>query len=194
MHRNRSTDTYQPPTTRPAALLVLVAATILFTGCDQQAQQQLSDAAEQGRQQVEQLAGEASDASDSISSPSGQSQTVTVSEVTDGDTIKIEPDVNGKTDVRLIGVDTPETYGGEQPLGAQASQFTTDRLEGRQVKLMLGQESGDPYGRLLANVVLVGQQRMHAELLLERGLALMWTLFDYVHGRIVGSYPISETT
>lgn len=176
MHRDRSTDTHQPPSTRPAALLVLVAATILFTGCDQQAQQQFSDAAEEGRRQVEQLAGEASDASEGISGSPGKSQMVTVSEVTDGDTIKIEPAVNGKTDVRLIGVDTPETYGTEQPLGAEASQFTTDRLEGRQVKLMLGEESIDPYGRLLANVVPLGQQRMHAELLLERGLALMWTL------------------
>lgn len=162
---------HQGPSSRLAALIILITALLLFTGCGQQAQQQFTDAAEEGRRQVEQLAGEASRASEGISGSSGQSRTVTVSSVTDGDTIEIEPAVNGKTDVRLIGVDTPETYGGEEPLGAEAKQFTTNSIEDRQVKLMLGQDPEDPYGRLLANVVPVGQQRMHAELLLERGLA-----------------------
>lgn len=150
---------------------MLVAALLLFTGCDQQAQQQISDAADEGRRHVEQLADEASEGSGGISGSSGQSSTVTVSAVTDGDTIEIQPAINGKTDVRLIGVDTPETFGGEQPLGAQAKEFTTRRLEGQRVRLTLGEESEDPYGRLLANAVPVGQQRMHAELLLQNGLA-----------------------
>ncbi len=35
--------------------------------------------------------------------------TVTVTYVTDGDTVKISPAINGIEDVRLIGIDTPET-------------------------------------------------------------------------------------
>jgi endonuclease YncB( thermonuclease family) len=34
---------------------------------------------------------------------------VTVSRVVDGDTVEITPAVDGLTEVRLIGVDTPET-------------------------------------------------------------------------------------
>ena len=34
---------------------------------------------------------------------------VTVSRVVDGDTVEVDPAVDGLTEVRLIGVDTPET-------------------------------------------------------------------------------------
>lgn len=34
---------------------------------------------------------------------------VTVSRVVDGDTVEVTPAVDGLTEVRLIGVDTPET-------------------------------------------------------------------------------------
>jgi endonuclease YncB( thermonuclease family) len=34
---------------------------------------------------------------------------VTVSRVVDGDTVEVTPAVDGRTEVRLIGVDTPET-------------------------------------------------------------------------------------
>jgi endonuclease YncB( thermonuclease family) len=34
---------------------------------------------------------------------------VTVSRVVDGDTVEVAPAVDGRTEVRLIGVDTPET-------------------------------------------------------------------------------------
>jgi micrococcal nuclease len=43
---------------------------------------------------------------------------VTVSRVVDGDTVEVTPAVDGLTEVRLIGVDTPETSHptyGEQP-------------------------------------------------------------------------------
>lgn len=60
---------------------------------------------------------------------------VAVSRVVDGDTIEVPSAVGGFADVRLIGVDTPETYGGTEPYGKEASAFTTQRLEGRQVAL-----------------------------------------------------------
>jgi micrococcal nuclease len=56
---------------------------------------------------------------------------VSVSRVVDGDTIEVSPTTGGIADVRLIGVDTPETYGGTEPYGKEASTFTTQRLEGK---------------------------------------------------------------
>jgi len=49
---------------------------------------------------------------------------VTVSRVVDGDTIEISPAIDGVREVRLIGVDTPETVDpteGIDPFGSQAS-------------------------------------------------------------------------
>jgi endonuclease YncB( thermonuclease family) len=63
---------------------------------------------------------------------------VTVSRVVDGDTVEVAPAVEGLTEVRLIGVDTPETSHptyGEQPYGQQAKEFTISRLQGEQVAL-----------------------------------------------------------
>jgi micrococcal nuclease len=80
--------------------------------------------------------------------------TVTVTRVVDGDTIEVSPGVDGIEDVRLIGVDTPETYGGAEPMGSEASAFTQSALEGREVSLEFDVERVDPYGRALAYVWL----------------------------------------
>ncbi len=102
--------------------------------------------------------------------------TVTVSRVVDGDTIEISPAVEGYTDVRLIGMDTPETYFGSQPYGSVASAFTTSRLEGQRVGLELDAEHVDPYSRLLAYVWLPGNPRsMFNETLVEEGYAQVAT-------------------
>jgi micrococcal nuclease len=80
---------------------------------------------------------------------------VTVSRVVDGDTVEVAPPVDGLSEVRLKGVDTPETSHptyGEQPYGQQAKEFTTSRLEGERVALEFDVEKVDPYGRLLAYV------------------------------------------
>jgi micrococcal nuclease len=71
--------------------------------------------------------------------------------------------------VRLIGVDTPEVFGGEEPCGQEASDFTTQQLEGQQVTLEIGEEPEDPYGRLLA-YVFVGNE-FYNETLVSEGLA-----------------------
>ncbi len=98
--------------------------------------------------------------------------TVTVSRVVDGDTIEISPGINGIEDIRLIGMDTPETVDpGEEvePLGPEASSFATEELTGRSVGLEFDAEREDQYGRLLAYVYLGGE--MFNELLVEEGLA-----------------------
>jgi endonuclease YncB( thermonuclease family) len=71
---------------------------------------------------------------------------VTVSRVVDADTVEVTPAVDGLTEVRLIGVDTPETSHptyGEQPYGQEAKEFTVSRLEGERVALEYDVEKGD---------------------------------------------------
>ncbi|WP_218138610.1 lamin tail domain-containing protein [Halobacterium jilantaiense] len=105
------------------------------------------------------------------------SVTVTVTSVTDGDTVDVEYQ-NGSTDtVRLLGVDTPEVNGENTPseyegvpdtqagseclasAGDDASQYTTSALAGETVTLKFDSEAdrrGD-YGRLLAYVYADGE-------------------------------------
>jgi micrococcal nuclease len=75
--------------------------------------------------------------------------------VVDGDTIVV--DLGGtETDVRLIGLDTPETVDPRRPVGCygpEASARTKQLLpEGTAVRLERDAELRDRYGRLLAYV------------------------------------------
>lgn len=105
-----------------------------------------------------------------------QSATAYVVRVIDGDTIEVK--VSGRQeDVRLIGIDTPETKKPGTPIqcfGPRASRFTHGLLEGKRVHLVLGAERRDIYGRLLAYVHL-GQRFVNA-ILIRRGLARTLTI------------------
>jgi endonuclease YncB( thermonuclease family) len=94
-----------------------------------------------------------------------------VARVIDGDTIEVV--TRGRTvDVRLIGVDTPETVHPSEPVecfGPAASQFTTSRLDGRTVQLDFDAERTDQYGRVLAYVWLNNQ--LFNRTLVARGFA-----------------------
>lgn len=102
--------------------------------------------------------------------------TAVVSRVVDGDTVEVR--LGGETeDVRYIGVDTPETVKPGAPVdcfGPQASAFNHRLVEGRRVRLVLGEERRDVYGRLLAYVYL-GDRFVNAELV-RRGLARTLTI------------------
>jgi micrococcal nuclease len=104
------------------------------------------------------------------------SAVVQVSHVVDGDTIAVR--LGGQSeDVRLIGVDTPETVKPDTPVqcfGERASHFTKHRLTGRQVRLVFGAERRDVYGRLLAYVYLQGH--FFNPTLVRRGLARSLTI------------------
>jgi micrococcal nuclease len=92
--------------------------------------------------------------------------------VVDGDTVEISPAINGVEEVRLIGVDTPETVDpteGIEPYGPQASAFAKRELSGRRVGLEFDRERVDQYGRLLAYVHAGGS--MFNEELLKKGYA-----------------------
>jgi len=96
--------------------------------------------------------------------------------VVDGDTLEVRLD--GQTeDVRLIGIDTPETVDPGAPVqcfGGRASRFTHRLLTGRRVRLIFGVERRDSYERLLAYVHL-GPLFFNAELV-RRGLARTLTI------------------
>jgi micrococcal nuclease len=94
----------------------------------------------------------------------------------DGDTLEVE--IGGRReDVRLIGVDTPETVKPGTPVqcfGPRASAFAHRTLDGRTVRVAIGAEPRDVYGRLLAYVRLDG--RLVNATLLRRGLARTLTI------------------
>jgi endonuclease YncB( thermonuclease family) len=96
--------------------------------------------------------------------------------VVDGDTIEVR--FGGRDeDVRLIGVDTPETVKPDTPVqcfGERASHFTKRSLTGKRVRLVFGVERRDVYGRLLAYVYLDG--RFFNPTLVRRGLARSLTI------------------
>lgn len=99
-----------------------------------------------------------------------ETRPVTITGTIDGDTVVIEPAIDGHTDLRLLGVDTPELDSSE-PLAEKAADFTERELEGERVELILGEESVDPYGRLLGTIMPEGQQTTHGQVLLRRGYA-----------------------
>lgn len=83
-----------------------------------------------------------------------RTQRARVVSVTDGDTIKVR--FKGRArDVRLIGIDTPEVYGGVECGGRAASRSMERKLDGGdRVKLVkdFSQDGRDRYGRLLRYV------------------------------------------
>lgn len=117
---------------------------------------------------------------------------VTVTDVVDGDTVDIRYENGSKDTVRLVGVDTPETYGetnpdefegvpdieaGRECLRKEAedsSEYTTQRLDGEQIRLTFDENEGrrGSYGRLLAYVWLDGTEFNHQ--LVEGGYARVY--------------------
>jgi micrococcal nuclease len=98
-----------------------------------------------------------------------------VSSVTDGDTVEVIL-AGSAVDVRLIGVDTPETVHPSQPVecfGQAASRFTRSQLEGERIRLEFDVERYDQYGRTLGYVWLGGH--LFNEILVRRGFATVAT-------------------
>jgi micrococcal nuclease len=99
-----------------------------------------------------------------------------VTRVVDGDTV--EATVGGSSeDIRYIGIDTPESVAPGEPVecfGHRAAEFNRKLVEGQAVRLVLGEERRDQYGRLLAYVYR-GDEFVNATLL-RRGYARTLTI------------------
>ncbi len=139
--------------------------------------EQVASFAEAGNPAGSSSASPSADASAPAVAPSaapggGDDATVTVSRVVDGDTIEISPAVDGIDEVRLIGVDTPETVDPARawsPTARRPRPSPPTSSAGRSVGLEFGAEREDQYGRLLAYVYVGGE--MFNEALLEGGYA-----------------------
>ena len=95
-----------------------------------------------------------------------------MTKVTDGDTIRL----GALGSVRLIGIDTPEVYGGVECFGREASEFAKRLLPlGTKVRYRVGVEERDRYGRLLAYVWLP-DGRMLNRVLVKQGYAQPLTI------------------
>jgi micrococcal nuclease len=82
--------------------------------------------------------------------------------------------------VRLIGVDTPEStdvHVAPEPLGKEATEFTRNAVEGREVRLQFDRERRDAYHRVLAYVWI--DARCLNEELIRAGFSRAETRFPY---------------
>lgn len=95
-----------------------------------------------------------------------------VERVVDGDTVV----VTGLGKARLIGVDTPEVYGGVECFGREASAYAKRLLPaGTPVRYRLGTEPRDRYGRALVHLFLRDGRHVN-ELLVRNGYAQPLTI------------------
>jgi micrococcal nuclease len=99
----------------------------------------------------------------------------TVVRVIDGDTILVRGAGGRIEDVRLLGIDTPETVDPRKPVqcyGPQASAFAKHLETGRTVTLAYDRVLHDRYGRFLAYVWLTGARPLFVNaVLVQRGYA-----------------------
>ncbi|MFL7871693.1 MAG: thermonuclease family protein [Anaerolineales bacterium] len=86
--------------------------------------------------------------------PNNPPQTGKVVEVTDGDTIKVLLDQDGRTySVRYIGMDTPENTSQIEYFGPEAAAKNAELVYGKNVTLIKDVSETDPYNRLLRYVI-----------------------------------------
>ena len=105
---------------------------------------------------------------------SQKTQTVELTEVVDGDTIKFK--YNGKEEkARLLLIDTPESFatktGKPQKFGKEASDFLQDYLKGKKIDIEFEEthDQKDKYGRLL--VYVFADNQLVQEKLVSEGYA-----------------------
>lgn len=101
----------------------------------------------------------------------GDTRNALVERVVDGDTVVLA----GRSKARLIGVDTPEVFGGRECFGLEASAYAKRTLEDVPVRYTVGREPRDRYGRLLVYVWLPDGRSFNA-LLVARGYARPLTI------------------
>jgi micrococcal nuclease len=98
-------------------------------------------------------------------------QSARVERVVDGDTVVL----SGLGKARLIGVDTPEVYGGVECYGRAASRYAKRTLDGRRVRWRYDTERRDRYDRALVYLWL-DDGRFFNSMLVREGYAQPLTI------------------
>jgi micrococcal nuclease len=111
-------------------------------------------------------------------SEKGKMFSATIVQVVDGDTVKIKQDGKLVT-IRILNIDTPETYREKQAYGEEAKQFAKKVLLNQKVTIELSAKEHpyDRYGRLLA-YIWVDEDTLYEEMVLREGLARVAYLFE----------------
>jgi micrococcal nuclease len=96
---------------------------------------------------------------ESTAPPTAAAHEVVVTEVTDGDTIRVTSSDGTETKIRIVGIDSPEVKDPRKPVqcwGPESTQYATTVLLNRMVVLVPDptQDAIDRYGRTLAYVEL----------------------------------------
>lgn len=112
----------------------------------------------------------------------------TVSRVIDGDTIEVivldeTKELKGKENIRLIGVDTPETKDPREEVqyfGKEASAYTKKKLEGQTIYLAFDKTLRDKYNRVLAYVI-TKEGVLFNHVLIINGYAHAYTVFPFYY-------------
>ena len=95
--------------------------------------------------------------------------------MTDGDTIRVVRD-GRREPVRYIGIDTPEAVMPAECFGDAARSANFELVAGERVRLVVGAEARDRYGRLLAYVYRASDGLFVNAELLRRGYARVLTI------------------
>ncbi|HVW18379.1 MAG TPA: thermonuclease family protein [Solirubrobacteraceae bacterium] len=109
----------------------------------------------------------------------GAVRTTTVLRVVDGDTIVVRAAGGGSERVRYIGIDTPESVEPGTPVqcwAKRAGELNDELIGGRRVRLVIGAEPRDRYGRTLAYVYREPDGLFVNAELLRRGAARTLTI------------------
>ena len=115
-----------------------------------------------------------------VNASNHHSITGTVLSIIDGDTIKIETE-DGIHNVRLTGIDTPETHymGHSQGYwGERASNFLKSRIPvNGLVRVEIGEEYQDGFGRILGTIYF--REENINRVLLKEGLACLYVIYPF---------------
>ncbi|PID77051.1 MAG: hypothetical protein CSB24_03475 [Deltaproteobacteria bacterium] len=114
-------------------------------------------------------------------------QLVRVVKVIDGDSVlAVEPASDKKIEIRLWGIDAPEW---NQPYSKKARKYLASKVLGK--KIVLGEKGYDRYHRLLAILYDAGSRQSINHLLVENGMA--WVYTKYCQEKICRSWTSSES-
>lgn len=115
-----------------------------------------------------------------------------VTNVSDGDTVRVELEGGREERVRLLGIDAPE-LGPAECFARESAARAHELADGERVRLVPDstQDERDRFGRLIAYVVLDGGKDLGRQLVAE-GYASVF-VFDRAFER-VDSYRAAETT